>query len=51
MAVVVASVGSSIGGSSKGSADYGSRDYGLRGYGFVRIAEWVRIGRGYGFRG
>ena len=38
VAVVVVSIGSSVGGSSRGSAEYG-----LRVYGFVRITDCVRI--------
>ena len=45
VAVVVVSVGGSIGSSSRGSADYG-----LRGYGFVRITDWVWISRGCGLQ-
>ena len=41
VAVVVVSIGSSVGSSSRGSVDYG-----LWGYGFVRITDWVRISRG-----
>ena len=45
VAVVVVSIGSSVGSSSRGSVDYG-----LRGYGFVGIMDWVRMSRGCGLQ-
>ena len=45
VAVVVVSLGSSV-----GSSSWGSVDYGLRCYGFVRITDWVRIIRGCGLQ-